>query len=156
VIPSATPDEQQSDRPRKAMHVLAKLGAVVAPRANLQPMLDRVVLKTTGMLQADEGRLRLVNSNSDASQTYLRVCCNSDRPLPEELFQRNQNVINSVQPGMSITSFYGELDPDRGMLRFVNAGHNHPLLRRAGGTLDPLIEGSAGGGTRVKFRGPPE
>jgi sigma-B regulation protein RsbU (phosphoserine phosphatase) len=75
------------------------------------------------------------------AQTYLRVCCNSDRPLPEKLSQLNQNVINSVQPGKFITLFCGELDPARGLLRFVNAGHNYPLLRRADGSLEPLIEG---------------
>jgi GAF domain-containing protein len=72
VIPSGTPDEQQSDRRRKAMHFLAELGEVVASRAKLQPMIDWVVTKTTGMLRADEGCLRLIETDSDASPTLVR------------------------------------------------------------------------------------
>ena len=75
------------------------------------------------------------------AQGYLRVYCSSDRPLPEKLRQLNQGVVRSVQPGKFITLFYGELDPADGLLRYVNAGHNYPLLRRADGSLEPLIEG---------------
>ena len=53
----------------------------------------------------------------------------------------NQGVARSAQPGKFITLFYGELDPGEGLLRYVNAGHNYPLLRRADGSLEPLIEG---------------
>ena len=75
------------------------------------------------------------------AQSYLRVYCSSDRPLPEKLRQLNQGVVRSAQPGKFITLFYGELDPAEGLLRFVNAGHNYPLLRRADGSLEPLVEG---------------
>jgi len=74
-------------------------------------------------------------------QGYLRVFCNSERPLPEKLRLLNQGVVRSAQPGKFITLFYGELDPGEGLLRYVNAGHNYPLLRRIDGSLEPLIEG---------------
>ena len=337
MIPAGAPDELESDRLRKAMHFLAELGEVVASSTQLQPILDWVVLKTTGMLQADEGCLRLIEADPGTSQTiirkslasgswprsvamcvtgyllhrdghlatpdlladdrfpglrgcetcvrallavplrvenritgllavaqaapgrcwtdddiellsivagnsagvieqarlrveaeekkrlqedakrleleldqardtqmrlvpaeplrlgpwevtgrvtparqvggdsfdyfvigdrrlgfsigdvsgkgmpaallmmtaqgYLRVYCSGDRPLPEKLRQLNQGVVRAARPGKFITLFYGELDPAEGLLRYVNAGHNYPLLRRADGSLEPLIEG---------------
>ena len=75
------------------------------------------------------------------AQGYLRVYCSGDRPLPEKLRQLNQGVVRAARPGKFITLFYGELDPAEGLLRYVNAGHNYPLLRRADGSLEPLIEG---------------
>ena len=75
------------------------------------------------------------------AQGYLRVFCNTERPLPEKVRLLNQGVARSAQPGKFITFFYGELDPAEGLLRYVNAGHNYPLLRRADGSLEPLIEG---------------
>ncbi len=87
------------------------------------------------------------------AQGYLRVTCSSDRPLPEKMRQLNQGVVRSAQPGKFITLFYGELDPAEGRLRYVNAGHNYPLLRRADGCLEPLIEGGLvlGFGADVEF-----
>jgi sigma-B regulation protein RsbU (phosphoserine phosphatase) len=87
------------------------------------------------------------------AQSYLRVYCSSDRPLPEKLRLLNHGVVRSAQPGKFITLFYGELDPTDGLLRFVNAGHNYPLLRRADGSLEPLIEGGLmlGFGEDIEF-----
>jgi sigma-B regulation protein RsbU (phosphoserine phosphatase) len=75
------------------------------------------------------------------AQGYLRVFCNSDKPLPEKLRLLNQSVTRSAQPGKFITLFYGELDPEEGRFRYVNAGHNYPLLRRRDGGLEQLVEG---------------
>ena len=72
MIPSDAPDELESERLRKAMHFLAELGAVVASSTQLQPILDWVVLKTTGMLAADEGCLRLIEADPTTSQTIVR------------------------------------------------------------------------------------
>ena len=43
--------------------------------------------------------------------------------------------------GKFVTFFYAELDHARGRLRYVNAGHNFPRLRRASGELVPLDVG---------------
>ena len=75
------------------------------------------------------------------AQGYLRVYCSSDRPLPEKIGLLNRSVTRSAEPGKFITLFYGELDPDAGVLRYVNAGHNYPYLRRASGELEPLSTG---------------
>jgi serine phosphatase RsbU (regulator of sigma subunit) len=89
------------------------------------------------------------------AQGYLRVfCCAGQRPLPEKLRLLNQSVTRSAQPGKFITLFYGELDPEDGVLRYVNAGHNYPLLRRSNGDLEPLVEGGLmlGFGDEVEFK----
>ncbi len=75
------------------------------------------------------------------AQGYLRVFCNSDRTVPEKLRLLNQSVTRSAQPGKFITLFYAELDPEAGRLCYVNAGHNYPLLRRADGSVETLVEG---------------
>jgi hypothetical protein len=41
-----------------------------------------------------------------------------------------------------MTLFYGLLDPETGELQFVCAGHPFPLLRRAGGEIEELGEGT--------------
>jgi sigma-B regulation protein RsbU (phosphoserine phosphatase) len=41
-----------------------------------------------------------------------------------------------------VTLFAAELDPKTGIMRFINAGHNPPLVGRSGGEIEQL---SAGG-----------
>ena len=52
--------------------------------------------------------------------------------------QLNTAVVRSSAAGKFVTCFYAELDHARGTLRYVNAGHNYPRLRRASGELMPL------------------
>ncbi len=67
------PDVRESDRLRKAMHFVAELGEVVASSTELQPILDWVVSRTTGLLAADEGCLRLVvEAEPSRSETLYR------------------------------------------------------------------------------------
>ncbi len=53
---------------------LAELGQVVASNTEMQPILDWIVSKTTSMLGADEGSIRLVDPGPDAGggQTFIR------------------------------------------------------------------------------------
>ncbi|MEO5988910.1 MAG: PP2C family protein-serine/threonine phosphatase, partial [Candidatus Eisenbacteria bacterium] len=55
--------------------------------------------------------------------------------------QVNRAVVRNTAGGKFVTLFYGEADPATGLLRYVNAGHNYPLLRRADGTLEMLKAG---------------
>jgi hypothetical protein len=50
----------------------------------------------------------------------------------------NRHVCANSPSGRFLTLFYGELDATTGSLTYVNAGHNPPLLRRAGGGVDEL------------------
>jgi phosphoserine phosphatase RsbU/P len=79
----------------------------------------------------------LMMSNVSAS---LRAFCASSRPIPEKIRNVNESVARSAAAGKFITLFYGELDPE-GVLRYTNAGHNYPLLRRAEGAIEELKEG---------------
>ncbi len=62
----------------------------------------------------------------------------SPRALVERL---NTAVVRSSAAGKFVTFFYAELDHARGHLRFVNAGHNYPRIRRASGELAALETG---------------
>jgi sigma-B regulation protein RsbU (phosphoserine phosphatase) len=44
-------------------------------------------------------------------------------------------ICGNISPGKFITFFYSVLDTRAGTLVYSNAGHNPPLLRRAGGEL---------------------
>jgi len=58
---------------------------------------------------------------------------------PAELARKlNDFIFRSSAPNVFITFFYGELDPSRGDFRYVNAGHNPPILLSAKGDPRPL------------------
>lgn len=80
----------------------------------------------------------LMTSNVQAS---LRAFCDGRRPILEAIRQLNASVTRSASGGKFITLFYAEIDPAAGSLRYVNAGHNYPLLRLADGTLVELERG---------------
>ncbi len=52
----------------------------------------------------------------------------------------NNSLARGTEPENFATLFYGVLDP-RGPLTYVNAGHNPPLLLRANGDIERLMEG---------------
>jgi serine phosphatase RsbU (regulator of sigma subunit) len=74
-------------------------------------------------------------------QATLRAYCDGSRPIPEMLRHVNQRTAAAASAGKFVTLFYAELDKDAGRLRYANAGHNFPLLRRADGTLEELDAG---------------
>jgi sigma-B regulation protein RsbU (phosphoserine phosphatase) len=53
----------------------------------------------------------------------------------------NRTVLRYSAAGKFVTMFYGELDHARGRLRYVNAGHVYPRLRRAAGGVEMLAVG---------------
>jgi sigma-B regulation protein RsbU (phosphoserine phosphatase) len=53
----------------------------------------------------------------------------------------NTLLYESTDRGKFVTAFYGVLDWKSGMLTFANAGHNPPLLLRAEGRIESLVEG---------------
>lgn len=73
-------------------------------------------------------------------QASLRAFCDGRTPIPEAIRSVNQGILRSAS-GKFITLFFAELDPARGVIRYVNAGHNYPLIRRADGALVELITG---------------
>ena len=53
----------------------------------------------------------------------------------------NRLLYESTDDGKFVTAFYGVLDAKNRVFTFSNAGHNPPLLLRAGGTVEWLSEG---------------
>lgn len=62
--------------------------------------------------------------------------------LGPALFDRlNQHLLESSASNKFVTLFVGEIDTGTGVLRYVNAGHNPPLLLRASGEVARLGSG---------------
>jgi serine phosphatase RsbU (regulator of sigma subunit) len=53
----------------------------------------------------------------------------------------NHTVVQNVPPNKYITFFMGWLDPETGRLRYVNAGHNPPLVVRGDASVEALHDG---------------
>jgi len=79
----------------------------------------------------------LLMSNVQAS---LRAFCDGRHNVPDAVRHINQSVARSAS-GKFITLFYGELESATGRLRYTNAGHNYPLVRRKAGAVEELREG---------------
>jgi sigma-B regulation protein RsbU (phosphoserine phosphatase) len=82
----------------------------------------------------------LLMSNLQAS---LRAFCDGRWPIRDAIRHVNQSVLRTASSGKFITLFYGEIDPGGSRLRYINAGHNYPLLRHVDATVEELREGGA-------------
>jgi serine phosphatase RsbU (regulator of sigma subunit) len=71
-------------------------------------------------------------------QGSLRTLLSAGLRGPELLAKLNTHLCANIPSNRLITLFYGELDPARGALRWVNAGHNFPFLLRGDGGLARL------------------
>ena len=72
----------------------------------------------------------------------LRAHLQSDTLAPAELIARVNRLFWEVTPkGLFASLFFGVLDLGRGVLEFVNAGHDHPFLIRGDGSLRDLDDG---------------
>ena len=70
--------------------------------------------------------------------------------LGDSLFsQLNEHIVESSSPNKFITLILVELDPDSGVLRFLNAGHNPGLLVSADGSVAELTAGGMPLGLRA-------
>jgi serine phosphatase RsbU (regulator of sigma subunit)/predicted ester cyclase len=62
-----------------------------------------------------------------------------DSPSPGEvLAQVNETLVARLPSNMFVTCFYAILDPKSASLRYANAGHDLPYLRRRGGECEEL------------------
>lgn len=72
------------------------------------------------------------------SRSIVRASVTSTRSPAEDIDRANRLLCADSTNSMFVTLFYAQLDPGTGELVYVNAGHNPPLLYRAG--QDELIE----------------
>jgi sigma-B regulation protein RsbU (phosphoserine phosphatase) len=61
--------------------------------------------------------------------------------LPSLMSNVNRLIFESSPQNRYATFFYGEYDPQTRVIRFVNAGHNAPMILRATGAVDRLNAG---------------
>ena len=61
--------------------------------------------------------------------------------ISEVMTDINRYIYENSPPNKYLTLFYGELDPDTGVLRYSNGGHNTPMLLRTSGEIVQLDKG---------------
>jgi sigma-B regulation protein RsbU (phosphoserine phosphatase) len=71
-------------------------------------------------------------------QASLRTLISAGFRGGELLAKLNTHLFANIPSNRLITLFYAEADPAAGELRYVNAGHNAPMLLRAAGAVDRL------------------
>ena len=99
----------------------------------------------------EEGRLLLAlgdvsgkGTGAALLMTVLRAAVRAhwtEPRLSDAVARINRTVCQNVPSSKYVTFFLAALDPATGRLDFVNAGHNPPLLVRAGGMVETLSDG---------------
>ena len=105
----------------------------VFPRPGAIPEDDRVFL-----IVADVAGKSIPAAMLMATlQASLRTLSNTPSSLSQIVSGLNQYACSNSQGGTRFTTaFIAELDPVTRKLTYINAGHNAPILRRAGGSLN--------------------
>ena len=77
---------------------------------------------------------------AEATSNMLRAVAQAlSSSSPEEVLARvNETLLARIPPNMFVTCFYCILDPKSGSLKYANAGHDLPYLRRRGGECEEL------------------
>ena len=65
------------------------------------------------------------------AKTLLKNLAQTGRPLTDTVVAANQALCEGNAANMFVTAWIGEIDLDSGLVRYVNAGHNPPLVLRA-------------------------
>ena len=73
------------------------------------------------------------------AKTLLKNLAQSGRPLVDAVTEANDALCEGNAANMFVTSWIGVIELDTGLVRYVNAGHNPPIVLRAkDGTADYL------------------
>jgi sigma-B regulation protein RsbU (phosphoserine phosphatase) len=67
--------------------------------------------------------------------------CSATNSIVDTICAVNRYLAENIPSNRFVTLFYAELDPVTGVLSFINAGHNPPLIVHAGGTVENLSSG---------------
>jgi sigma-B regulation protein RsbU (phosphoserine phosphatase) len=75
-------------------------------------------------------------------QASLKTLSSTQCALPELVSGMNTYACCNSQGGLRFTTaFIGEYRPETRLLKYINAGHNNPVLRRSSGTIERLDAG---------------
>ena len=72
------------------------------------------------------------------SKTLIKSHAESGLAVNDVFTQVNEQLCQNNEAGMFVTAWMGILDLETGMIRYANAGHNPPLVRRKDGTYEYL------------------
>jgi predicted ester cyclase len=100
-------------------------------------------------LEFEDGRLGLVVGDAtgkgmpaalvmSTTRGMLRAVIQSLKSPGEVLARVNEALVADIPPSTFVTCLYAILDPKSGSLRYANAGHDLPYLRRGSGDAEEL------------------
>lgn len=72
------------------------------------------------------------------AKTIIQDLAESGASVDEIFTRANEKLCEGNESGMFVTAWMGILEVSTGRLRFANAGHNPPLLKRADGSFEYL------------------
>ena len=72
------------------------------------------------------------------AKTIIKDLAESGMAVNEIFTKANEKLCENNESGMFVTAWMGILDLKTGSLKFANAGHNPPLLKRANGSFEYL------------------
>jgi hypothetical protein len=110
----------------------------VFPRPGRTPEENRVVLAVADVASKSIPAAMLMAT----FQASLKTLSTAQVALPELAANMNKYACSNSQGGLRFTTaFLAEYDAARRTLDYINAGHNNPILRRAGGEVERLDKG---------------
>lgn len=72
------------------------------------------------------------------AKTLIKSLVESGIDASEAFTQANNKLCENNEAGMFVTAWLGILDLNSGVLKYVNAGHNPPLIKHSGGYFEYL------------------
>ena len=66
------------------------------------------------------------------AKTLLKSIAQTGRPIADVVTEANNSLCEGNGANMFVTAWIGELDLESGRVKYVNAGHNPPIVLRAG------------------------
>ena len=66
------------------------------------------------------------------AKTLLKSIAQTGRPIADVVTEANNSLCEGNGANMFVTAWVGELDLESGRVKYVNAGHNPPIVLRAG------------------------
>jgi len=74
-------------------------------------------------------------------QAALNILARLDLPIDEVVTRMNTLICDNTEVEVFVTMFVAYIDPDRGVLTYVNAGHNPPILMEDTAAVDLIVGG---------------